>query len=131
MAEMDTEKPKAHILVVEDDRDLQGLFFDILGKNGYRVEQAFDGRAGLEAALAEPPDLVLLDIMLPELDGRDVLVELKKHEATREVPVIIISARGSQADRRVALELGADDYLDKPFSTRMLLSRLAYKLEKP
>lgn len=128
---MDPETPKAHILVVEDDRDLQRLFRDMLGKNGYRVEQAFDGRTGLEAALAEPPDLILLDIMLPELDGRDVLAELKKSDLTRDVPVIVISARGAQADRRVALELGADDYLDKPFSTRMLLSRLAYKLEKP
>jgi two-component system phosphate regulon response regulator PhoB len=128
---MDTDKAKGHILVVEDDRDLQRLFRDILSKNGYRIEQAFDGRAGLEAALADPPDLILLDIMLPELDGRDVLGELKKRDATRDVPVIIISARGSQADRRVALELGADDYLDKPFSTRMLLSRVAYKLEQP
>jgi len=128
---MDTEKPKAHLLVVEDDRDLQRLFRDILVKQGYRVEQAFDGRAGLEAALRDPPDLILLDIMLPELDGRDVLGELKKRDATREVPVIIISARGSQSDRRLALELGADDYLDKPFSTRMLLSRVAYKLDKP
>jgi len=128
---METEKAKAHILVVEDDRDLQRLFLDILSKTGYRVGQAFDGRTGLEAALAEPPDLILLDIMLPELDGRDVLAELKKNDSTRDVPVIIISARGAQSDRRVALELGADDYLDKPFSTRMLLSRLAYKLEKP
>lgn len=128
---METEKPKAHILVVEDDRDLQRLFSDVLQKNGYRVAQAYDGRSGLEAALAAPPDLILLDIMLPELDGRDVLAELKSHDATRDVPVIVISARGAQTDRRVALELGADDYLDKPFSTRMLLSRLAYKLEKP
>ena len=128
---MDTETAKAHLLVVEDDRDLQRLFRDILSKSGYRVEQAFDGRSGLEAALKEPPDLILLDIMLPELDGRDVLAELKKHEPTREVPVIIISARGAQSDRRLALELGADDYLDKPFSTRMLLSRVAYKLDKP
>jgi len=128
---MEAERAKAHILVVEDDHDLQRLFSDILTKNGYRVSQAFDGRTGLESALAEPPDLVLLDIMLPELDGRDVLAELKNHASIREVPVIIISARGEQSDRRLALELGAADYLDRPISTRMLLSQVAYKLDKP
>lgn len=128
---MDQPERKARILVIEDSRELQRLFGAILEKVGYQVEQAFDGRAGLEAALAHPPDLVLLDIMLPELDGRDVLAELKKRAETREVPVLIISARGDQYDRRLGLELGAEDYLDKPFSTRMLLSRIEYVLNKP
>jgi DNA-binding response OmpR family regulator len=127
---MPTDATKARVLVIEDDVDIQQLIRSTLARQGFEVEQELDGRAGLEAAVERPPDLILLDIMLPEMDGRDVLAELKKREQTRDVPVIVISARGAQSDRRVALELGADDYIDKPFSPRLLISRVEYRLWK-
>ncbi len=109
------------VLVIDDDRKLGRLIRDYLEPMGYAVTLAATGPLGLEAARAGTFDAILLDVMLPGLDGFDVLRELRK---THETPVLMLTARGEEADRIVGLELGADDYLPKTFSTRELLARL-------
>ncbi|GAB4249640.1 response regulator [Deferrisoma sp.] len=109
------------ILVVDDDAELCELLQEYLGREGFGVETAPDGPAGLDRARAGAFDLVVLDVMLPGLDGFEVLRELRK---TSDVPVIMLTARGDDVDRIVGLELGADDYLPKPFNPRELLARI-------
>ena len=94
--------------------------------------QAFDGAAGLTLALTEKFDLVLLDISMPKLDGRDVLVQLKQNPSTADVPVLLYSGSGSyqQNDRRVGYELGAEDYVDKSFSPELLMTKIGRLIEK-
>ena len=111
----------SRILVVDDDRRLAGLIRDYLTPLGYDVELRHDGASGLEAARAGIHHAVILDVMMPGMDGIAVLRELRK---TSEVPVLMLTALGDEADRIVGLELGADDYLPKTFSTRELLARL-------
>jgi DNA-binding response OmpR family regulator len=115
-------KVAAHrILVIDDDRKLGRLIRDYLEPMGYAVTLATTGLEGLEVARAELFDAILLDVMLPQLDGFEVLKELRK---THDTPVLMLTARGEEADRIVGLELGADDYLPKTFSSRELLARL-------
>lgn len=109
------------ILVVDDDRKLCGLIRDYLVPLGYEVAMEHTGKDGLEASLTGNHDAVLLDVMMPEMDGFEVLKELRK---TSQVPVLMLTAMGEEADRIVGLEIGADDYLPKTFSTRELLARL-------
>lgn len=109
------------LLVVDDDRKLCRLLGEYLGPLGYEVTARHTGPEGLEAARNGAYDAVILDLMLPGMDGWDVLRELRK---TSDVPVLMLTARGEEADRIVGLELGADDYLPKTFSTRELLARL-------
>jgi two-component system response regulator CpxR len=109
------------ILVVDDDRKLAGLIRDYLGPLGYDVELRHTGPDGLAEALANPYEAVILDVMMPGMDGFAVLRELRK---TSDVPVLMITALGDEADRIVGLEIGADDYLPKTFSSRELLARL-------
>lgn len=109
------------ILVVDDDRKLCGLIRDYLVPLGYEVSMEHTGTDGLNAALAGAYDAVLLDVMMPEMDGFEVLKELRK---TSQIPVLMLTAMGEEADRIVGLEIGADDYLPKTFSTRELLARL-------
>jgi len=109
------------ILVVDDDRKLAGLIRDYLGPMGYDVELRHTGPDGLEEALANRYEAVILDVMMPGMDGFAVLRELRK---TSDVPVLMLTALGDEADRIVGLELGADDYLPKTFSSRELLARL-------
>ncbi len=109
------------LLVVDDDRKLCRLIKDYLEPMGYFVETAHTGPAGLEKAQAGTWQAVLLDVMLPGLDGFEVLKQLRR---TSAVPVLMLTARGEEADRIVGLEMGADDYLPKTFSTRELLARL-------
>ena len=119
---------KQRILVVEDDAAIRVGLVDALEAAGYRTVCAADGRAGLEAALAEEIDLLLLDLMLPGVGGLDILAELR---ATRPVlPVIILTAMGAEGDRVKGLDLGADDYVVKPFSLRELLSRVSAVLRR-
>jgi len=119
---------KQRILVVEDDAPIRMGLVDALDASGYETLEAGDGRAGLEAALAEDIDLVLLDLMLPGPGGLEVLAELR---ATRSaLPVIILTAMGAENDRVKGLDLGADDYVVKPFSLRELLSRVAAVLRR-
>ena len=115
------------ILVVEDEPSLQETLVYNLEKQGYSVEAAGDGRAALESARRLNPDLIVLDIMLPELDGFEVCKILRK-EMT--VPILMLTARDDEIDRVVGLEVGADDYLTKPFSMRELLARVKAQLRR-
>jgi len=109
------------ILLIEDDARLAAMVAEYLGGAGYRVEVAGTGRAGLERLAREPFDAAVLDLMLPDMDGLDVCRELR---ARSPLPVLMLTARGDAADRIVGLEMGADDYLPKPFEPRELLARL-------
>ncbi|MBI3993516.1 MAG: response regulator transcription factor [Candidatus Lambdaproteobacteria bacterium] len=115
------------LLLVDDDRELAELLTDYLQREGYRVEVRGNGRAGLEAARTLGCNLVLLDIMLPDLDGLEVLRALRK---STDLPVIMLTARGEDIDRVVGLELGADDYLPKPFNPRELAARIKAVLRR-
>ena len=115
------------ILVVDDEKNIVQLARLYLTNEGYRVETAFDGKQALERARAVRPDLVVLDIMMPEMDGLTVCRELRK---TSNVPVIILTARGEDIDRIVGLEIGADDYMAKPFNPRELVARVKAVLRR-
>ena len=116
------------LLLVEDEPGLVLTLTDRLGREGYSVESAQDGRTGLERALQEPFDLVLLDVMLPGQNGFDVLRDLRQHGV--ETPVIMLTARGQVVDKVVGLKLGADDYLTKPFEMMELLARIEARLRR-
>jgi DNA-binding response OmpR family regulator len=109
------------LLVVDDDERLRSLLAEYLGERGFHVETAASGEAGLARALAGGIDLVVLDVMLPGMDGLAVCRELRR---SSRVPVLMLTARGDETDRIVGLELGADDYLAKPFNPRELLARV-------
>jgi DNA-binding response OmpR family regulator len=109
------------ILLIEDDPRLAEMVSEYLGEAGFRVSIAAAGRAGLERLAREPFDALVLDLMLPDMDGLEVCRELR---AKHEIPVLMLTARGDAADRIVGLEIGADDYLPKPFQPRELLARL-------
>lgn len=121
---------KSYILVVEDEEDIARLQTFHLEKEGYRVVLADSGRQALEIAFAETPDLVILDIMLPELDGLEVCRRLRANESTASVPIMILSARKEEIDKVLGLELGADDYMIKPFSIRELVARVRAMLRR-
>ncbi len=115
------------ILVVDDEKNIVQLARLYLDKEGFRVEAAFDGAQALEKAKSVRPDLIVLDLMLPEMDGLAVCRELRK---TSNVPIIILTARGDDVDRVVGLELGADDYITKPFNPRELVARVKAVLRR-
>ena len=121
---------KEHILVIEDEEDILALIHYNLVKDGYRVSCAGTGEAGLQLARRERPDLILLDLMLPGIDGLEVCRALRKDEATLNIPVVMITARGEEADIVAGLEMGADDYVTKPFSPRVLISRVRAVLRR-
>ena len=121
-----TEAP-TRILVVDDDPTVSEVVARYLERDGYAVETVSDGRTALDRALAEPPDLVVLDLMLPGLDGLEVCRRLR---ALAPVPIVILTARGQESDRIVGLELGADDYVAKPFSTKELVARVRAVLRR-
>jgi DNA-binding response OmpR family regulator len=122
--------PTEKILVVEDEENIQELIRYNLSKEGYQVSCVLSGEKGLDAARAENPDLVLLDLMLPGLDGLDVCKELKRDAATQGIAVIMVTAKGDETDIVTGLELGADDYVIKPFSPKILLSRVKAVLRR-
>jgi DNA-binding response OmpR family regulator len=115
------------VLVVEDDPTLAKTLSYNLRKNGFHVLIAGDGVAGLQAARAEHPDLVVLDLMLPKMDGLEVCRRLRTES---QVPVLILTAKGDESDRVAGLELGADDYLTKPFGMRELMARVRALLRR-
>lgn len=116
-----------HILVVDDDREIRRLLGDYLARNGYRVSTAADGEEMRRALGHSAPDLIVLDLMLPGTDGLELCRELRAKNAT---PVIMLTARGEETDRVVGLEMGADDYLPKPFNPRELLARIKSVLRR-
>lgn len=120
----------ARILVVEDERDIAALVAYHLTKEGYRVRTAEGGNEALESVGAERPDLVVLDLMLPGFSGYEVLAEMRRRPELSEVPIIVLTARREESDRIKGLELGADDYLTKPFSPRELVLRVAAVLRR-
>ncbi len=117
----DLESGSNRVLVIDDDRKLCRLIADYLGPLGYTVSAVHTGPEGVAAAAAEPWQAVILDLMLPGMDGFEVLKHIRR---SSDVPVLMLTARGDEADRIVGLEIGADDYLPKTFSTRELLARL-------
>lgn len=118
------------ILLVEDEKDLAELVAYNLEREGYRVVTAHDGAAGLQAARTENPDLMLLDLMIPVMMGTEVCKELRKDAATKNLPIIMLTARGDEIDRVVGFEVGADDYVVKPFSIRELTLRIKAQLRR-
>ena len=118
------------ILLIEDEKNIVELIKYNLEREGFRVLTAMKGNAGLDMALKEKPDLVLLDLMLPELGGLDICKTLKHNDKTRNIPVIMLTAKGTETDKVVGLELGADDYVTKPFSPRELVARIKAVLRR-
>ena len=121
---------KATILVIEDEEDILELIKYNLSKEGFQVIGKTTGEDGIEHAEAKIPDLVVLDLMLPGLDGLEVCKYLKRDAKTQQVPIIMLTAKGEEADVVAGLELGADDYITKPFSPRVLLARIRAVLRR-
>ncbi len=115
---------KGKILIVEDDHDIVEMVDYNLKDEGYETLPAFNGERGVELAKRQRPDLIILDIMLPIMDGFEVCRALKSDETTADIPIIILSAKSQETDKVVGLELGADDYVTKPFSPRELIARI-------
>jgi two-component system alkaline phosphatase synthesis response regulator PhoP len=122
--------PGAHILVIEDEEDIQQLVEYNLLKNGFTVTCARTGEEGLRLARSEPPDLVLLDLMLPGIDGLEVCRALKRDPASAKIPVVMLTAKGEEVDIVTGLELGAEDYITKPFSPKVLVARVRAVLRR-
>jgi DNA-binding response OmpR family regulator len=116
------------ILIIEDEAPMRTALADLLASEGYRAFTAADGASGLERAFAEKPDLILLDVMMPKLDGFAVCAELRR--VANAVPVLLLTAKGQIEDRVTGLDAGADDYLVKPFSTDELLARVRALLRR-
>ncbi len=118
------------ILIIEDDKDIIELVRYNLEKEGFQVTGVGDGMTGLAQVKKSPPDLLLLDLMLPKLAGLEVCKEIRRNEALNRLPILMLTARGDEADRVVGLELGADDYVTKPFSPRELVARVKALLRR-
>ena len=114
---------KKHVLVVDDEEDIQELVAYNLSRDGYTVTCVGTGEDAMKLARLKSPDLIVLDLMLPRMDGLEVCRELKGDAKTRSIPIIMLTAKGEDADVVAGLELGADDYVTKPFSPRVLLAR--------
>lgn len=121
---------KSHILVVEDDKSLADVLAYNLAQAGFEVSVARDGQDGLQQAEVKVPDLVLLDLMLPEMDGLTVCRRLRANAVTRESIIVMLTAKSEESDQVVGFSLGADDYVTKPFSVRVLLERLKALLRR-
>jgi len=118
------------ILIVEDDPDIAQLVAHYLAKAGYTTERIASGRDALASIAAKPPDLVILDLMLPQVDGLEVCRAVRSDKHTAAVPIIMLTARSEESERIVGLELGADDYLAKPFSPNELVARVRALLRR-
>ena len=121
---------KETILIVEDERDIVKMLDYNLKKEGYKILVTHDGEDALDAANTKHPDLILLDLMLPGLDGLEVCKQLKLERKTASIPVIMLTAKAQESDKIVGLELGADDYVVKPFSPRELIARIKAVLRR-
>jgi len=112
-----------HVLIIEDEEDILALVHYNFVRHGYRADMATRGEEGLNLARQLKPDLILLDLMLPGLDGLEICRHLKQEKATRTIPIIMMTAKGEEEDIVKGLEMGADDYVTKPFSPQVLLAR--------
>ena len=121
---------KKRILVIEDEKNMADLVVQVLQKEGYEVDAAYDGEEGLNKIKATKPDIVLLDIVLPKLDGRDLLKKAKQDEDIKHIPIVVLSGRSEQWDRDIGLELGADEYIEKPLEIVKLLRQIKNVLKK-
>jgi len=121
---------RERILLIEDEPDIAEVLQYNLEKEGFEVETARRGDSGLEAVRRDTPDLILLDLMLPGLDGLELTRLLKRDAGTSRVPIVMLTARGEEVDRIVGLELGADDYISKPFSPREVVLRVKAVLRR-
>jgi two-component system phosphate regulon response regulator PhoB len=119
-----TKGERLRVLIIEDERDMVENLSYALDREGYDAIVAYDGQEGLRKAQMQLPDLILLDIMLPRKNGLDICRELRAGERTRDIPIIIISARSEDTDELQGLSYGADDYVTKPFSTKVLMQRI-------
>ena len=122
--------PHERIVVIEDEPDILEVIRHNLTREGFRVSFAADGEEGYQMVVDQRPDLVLLDLMLPGMDGLEVCRRLKEDPATRSVPVVMVTAKGEESDNVLGLGLGADDYVPKPFSPRELLARVRAVLRR-
>jgi len=118
------------ILVVDDEKDLVDLIVYNLEREGFETIRAYDGEEALKVVKAEKPDLVILDLMLPGIQGMDVCAVIRKDQDTGAIPVIMVTAKGDEIDKILGLEIGADDYVTKPFSVRELLARVRTVLRR-
>jgi len=118
------------ILVVDDEPDILSILVYQLSREGFRVSTAVNGQSAITAAVADPPDLLVLDLMLPVVDGYEVLKTLRRHERTASVPILLLTARREEEDRVRGFEYGADDYVTKPFSARELGLRVKALLRR-
>src|SRR5579862_5279642 len=118
------------VLVIEDDKDIIELVRYNLEKDGFHVAASIDGATGLAQVRKTPPDILILDLMLPKLSGLEICKEVRKDVSLNRLPVLILTAKGEEADRVVGLELGADDYVTKPFSPRELTARVKALLRR-
>jgi len=119
---------KEKILIIEDELDLvKGIKMNLVDE-GYEVDYALNGKEGLGKALKEKPDLILLDIMLPGIDGLEICKELRRNKV--DIPILMLTAKGDEIDKVIGLEIGADDYISKPFSIRELLARIKAHLRR-
>ena len=123
--------PNEKILVIEDEKNILKLLHYNLSKEGYDVLLAETGEQGLELAKLCVPDMITLDLMLPRIDGLEICRLLKQSETTKGIPIMILSAKNSEVDQVVGLELGAADYVTKPFSIKVLLARIKNLIKKP
>jgi two-component system phosphate regulon response regulator PhoB len=118
------------ILIIEDEADIQEVIQYNLSREGFKVACAGDGERGLEAARRDSPDLVLLDLMLPSVDGIEVCRQLKRDPITRSIPILMVTAKGEDSDVVLGLGVGADDYITKPFSPKELVARVKAVLRR-
>jgi DNA-binding response OmpR family regulator len=126
---MPEASPKPRILVVDDEPDLIAVLRMGLQMEGFEVLEAADGAAGLERARADKPDLIVLDLMLPKMDGYQVCRSLKFDSRYKSLPIFILSARPGEQDRRLALEMGADDFIRKPYDLKELVAKIRGRLK--
>jgi DNA-binding response OmpR family regulator len=122
---------KGKILVVDDEAYIVHILEFSLGMEGYEVVTAFDGEEAIVKAERENPDLIVLDIMMPKLDGYETCRRLKATDKTKRIPIILLSAKGRSMDQKVGLEAGADEYITKPFSPRKLVERISTHIGAP
>lgn len=119
------EQPGKRVIYFEDDKDMVELVRIILGREGYQINGVAEGHAGIKAVQQEAPDIVLLDLMLPDMDGWEIYQQLKHDDSTADIPVIVITAKAQSIDKVLGLEIAkVDDYISKPFTPQELIERV-------